>query len=355
MRLQSRPGDFPGSLMTSLILITGAGSFALALALTPWVMWLCKRLCLYDKADARKVHRGDMPRLGGVSLFIATMAFIIFVTAFLDSAYIPLSRMQITGFLAGAALYFGLGLADDIYHLSAKLKFVLQILFAIGVAWAGISIGTLFGTVALPVWLNYALTVFWIVGIVNTINFIDGLDGLSAGISAISFLAILVLSLVRGDYYFCLVSLAVLGALLGFLPYNFYPARVFIGDGGALLMGYFLASISLLGLFKQTTLIAASLPVLILLIPIMDTFFAITRRLAKHKPITSPDKKHIHHRILFFVNKRYRQKMFRNGALVDMETKQLLEGLAHRNTVLYLYLASAIFAALAVLLGLRGM
>jgi UDP-GlcNAc:undecaprenyl-phosphate GlcNAc-1-phosphate transferase len=341
--------------MTSYILITGAGAFFVALALTPWIMWLCKRLSLYDRADARKVHKGEMPRLGGVSLFIATMSAIIFVAATLDTSYIPLSRTQLFAFLGGAILYFSLGLADDVYHLSAKLKFVLQIVFALGVAWAGISIGTLFGTVALPIWLNYFLTVFWIVGIVNTINFIDGLDGLSAGISAIAFLAILILSLARGDYFFCLASLAVLGALLGFLPYNFYPARIFIGDGGALLMGYLLASISLMGFFKQTALIAFILPLLILLVPIADTLFAILRRVAKHKPITAPDKKHIHHRVLFLVNKRYRQIMFRNGAVIDADTKHLIEGMAHRNTVLILYLVAAIFAAIAVLLGLRGL
>jgi UDP-GlcNAc:undecaprenyl-phosphate GlcNAc-1-phosphate transferase len=120
-------------------------------------------------------------------------------------------------------------------------------------------------------------------------------------------------------------------------------------------MGYLLASISLMGFFKQTALIAFILPLLILLVPIADTLFAIMRRVAKHKPITAPDKKHIHHRVLFLVNKRYRQHMFRNGAVVDADTKHLIEGMAHRNTVLILYLVAAIFAAIAVLLGLRGL
>jgi len=244
--------------------------------------------------------------------------------------------------------------ADDVWRLSARLKLILQIAFALGLAWAGISIGTLFGTYAIPVWLNYLLTVIWVVGIVNTINFIDGLDGLSAGVSAIALMAVLVLSLSQGGYFFSLVSLAVLGALLGFLPYNFYPARIFVGDGGALLMGYYLATISLLGFFKQATLISFLLPLLILLVPIADTTFAIIRRLIGHKPITAPDKKHIHHRILFLASRRYRSQMLRNGTTIDDSVRRLIEGLAHRNAVLILYAVSALFGILAVVLGLRG-
>jgi UDP-GlcNAc:undecaprenyl-phosphate GlcNAc-1-phosphate transferase len=267
---------------------------------------------------------------------------------------IPLSRTQLFALLGGGVLFFALGLSDDLWHLSARPKFALQIIFALAVAWAGINVGTLFGTVVLPLWLSYVLTVFWIVGIVNTINFVDGLDGLSAGISAVAFLAILVLSLARGDYFFSLVSLAVLGALLGFLPYNFYPARIFVGDGGAMLMGYYLATVALLGFFKQATVIAFLLPLLILLVPITDTAFAILRRLMAGKPITAPDKKHIHHRLLFFVNRRRRQQMLRNGVEVDDAARKFVEGLAHRNTVLILYLVSFAFAAVAVWLGLRA-
>lgn len=340
--------------MTLLIVATGTGAFAVALLLTPLLLLLCRKYRLYDPGDPRKVHRGDKPRLGGVALFVATLFAITFTAMALDPDYIPLSKVQLTAFIGGGVLFFALGFIDDIWHLSARAKFGLQILFALGVAWAGVSFGTLFGTVAIPVWLDYLLTVFWIVGIVNTINFIDGLDGLSSGISAIAFLAILVLSLARGDYFFTLVSLGVLAALLGFLPYNFYPARIFVGDGGALLMGYYLATVSILGFFKQTALIAFLLPVLILLVPIADTAFAIIRRLIGHKPITAPDKKHIHHRLLFLFNRRYRHQLSRNGAAVDSATRALIEGLAHRNTVLILYAVSAIFGAVAVVLGLRG-
>ena len=340
--------------MTLLIVVTGTGAFAVALMLTPLVLLLCRKYRLYDPGDPRKVHRGDTPRLGGFALFAATLFAVVYTAMMLEPDFIPLSRMQLTAFVGGGVLFFALGFIDDLWHLSARVKLPLQILFALGVAWAGVSVGTLFGTLAIPVWLDYLLTVFWIVGIVNTINFIDGLDGLSSGISAIAFMAILALSLAKGDYFFTLVSLGMLGALLGFLPYNFYPARIFVGDGGALLMGYYLATISILGFFKQTAVIAFLLPLLILVVPIADTAFAIGRRLAGGKPITAPDKKHIHHRLLFLFNRRYRHQLMRNGVSVDEATRSLIEGLAHRNTVLILYGASALFGALAVLLGLRG-
>ncbi len=339
--------------MTTLIIATGTGAFVVALLVTPLLLALCRRFRLYDVSNARKVHHGEKPRLGGVSIFIATLVSIGYIAIVMDPNLIPLSRTQLFALMGGAVLFFALGLADDLWHLSARVKFSLQIVFALAVAWAGINVGTLFGTVMLPTWFSYVLTVFWIVGIVNTINFVDGLDGLSAGISSVAFLAILVLSLARGDYFFSLVSLAVLGALLGFLPYNFYPARIFLGDGGALLIGYYLATIALLGFFKQTTVIAFLLPLLILLVPIADTTFAILRRLVAGRPITSPDKKHIHHRLLFFVNRRRRQQMLRNGEIIDDTARSFIEGLAHRNTVLILYLVSFAFAAVAVWLGLR--
>ena len=337
--------------MTRTIIFSGVGVFLISLVLTPLVLALCHRFRLFDLPGARKVHRGERPRLGGLSILIATFVGISYVATSLEG--VPLSHSQLGAFLLGGVLFFALGMVDDVRGLPAGVKFPLQIAFALGVAIWGVRIDTLFGTVALPLALSLAVTALWVVGIVNAINFIDGLDGLAAGISVIALLAVLVISMARTDYFFALIALVIVAALLGFLPYNFFPARIFLGDGGALLLGYYLATLSVLGFFKQTAVIAFVLPILVLTVPIADTTLAVVRRLLRGQSPARADMKHIHHRLLLVFSRRARLQAARNGRTLDALSQQLVRGRAHRNAVLLLWALSLVFAAVAIYLGIR--
>jgi UDP-GlcNAc:undecaprenyl-phosphate GlcNAc-1-phosphate transferase len=336
--------------MRPLILITAIlGTFAVAFALTPAVSALARRLKIYDLPGERKVHTVETPRLGGIAVFIA-LSLALAATAIpgVASRLILGVRVEYIRILfEGALAFFLLGLIDDFRPLPAQLKLVIQFAIALVVASYGYRIEALLGTVHLPMPVAVGLTAFWIVGIVNTINFIDGLDGLAAGVSLISSIAFFTLALIRGDSLSGFIAAVTIGSLLGFLPFNFHPARVFLGDSGSYTLGFFLASTSILGLFKQITLLTIFLPVLILAFPIADTAFAIIRRMRRGIPVTRPDKRHIHHRVLFLLMRRYRRTIG-NGNGMN------LDALAHRNAVLWLYGVGFAFAALAVLLGIKG-
>lgn len=331
----------------------GASSFLLSLVITGLVVLACRRLGLFDRLDARKIHHGDIPRLGGVGIFTASFIAIIMVLLVLPSSALSLTYYQLMAFLAGLIFFFGLGFLDDIYSLPAWLRFSIELLFALGITLSGVRIDYLFGVVALPPFISVPLSVIWIVGMVNAINFIDGLDGLAAGTSAIALFAIVVISTVRGDYFFALISLTLVAALLGFLPFNFYPAKVFLGDCGSMFLGFFVASISILGFFKQTALIVFLLPILLFFFPILDTTFAILRRLMSGQSPTKADRKHIHHRILLIFSRRTRSRAIRNGLQLNARTRALLQGQAHRNTVLILYAVTALLCAFAIFMGIR--
>ena len=325
----------------------------LSLVLTPGVTAFCKRFGLYDRWDLRKIHVDRIPRLGGLSVFLSAlltiMAFLLFYPS--DLLTIPPAELRIL--LVGAVLFFGLGFADDIFAQPASLRFVLQLFFAFFLALLGLRIEWLFGTVHLNLIASYILSVVWIVGIVNAINFIDGLDGLAAGISAISLFAIVVISIFRGDYLFAFIGLALVGSLLGFLPFNFFPARIFLGDGGAIFLGYFLSAISILGFFKQTTLLVFLLPILLLFFPIVDTTFAVIRRIMRGQAPSRADKKHIHHRLLLILSRMVRKRAHREGIEINSSVRRILEGSAHRTAVLILYGATALLSMLAIFLGVR--
>jgi UDP-GlcNAc:undecaprenyl-phosphate GlcNAc-1-phosphate transferase len=256
----------------------------------------------------------------------------------------------------GLCGYFAIGFVDDLRSLPAWPRLAGQVAIAFAVvliSGGAISVGSLFGHLVLPGWLATIITVAWIVGVVNTFNWIDGLDGLSAGLGGISALAFLTLVVLKpgqpNAMLTAILCVLLLGAIVGFLFYNFHPAKIFIGDGGAFSLGYLLAIISILSLFKQAAIIAFILPVLILALPISDTAFAILRRLIRGQPITKPDDKHIHHRTLAFMSRSYR------AGLPDEKRSQLQEQLAvdpaHRNAVLALYIFAAVFAGAAVVVG----
>ena len=335
----------------------------LSALITPLVVRLCLSFSLLDMPGERKVHRTGIPRLGGVAIFTAVSIGMTLTTIGVWGEVITLSAAQarlIPLIYAGLCGFFFIGFFDDLRSIPALYRLLMQFGVAGCVVWlggaVGLRIGSVFGSYILPDWLSVLVSVIWIVGVVNTFNWIDGLDGLSSGIGLICTLAFMLIAMFKPSLpnaVLCLALCLVLaGAIIGFMPWNFHPAKIFIGDGGAFSLGYMLAVISLIGLYKQAALISFVLPVLILVLPIGDTIFAIGRRLLARRPITMADDKHIHHRLLARLSRDYRSTMpeAEYGVLRD----ELLKSRAHRNTVLSLYGFAAIFAAVAVIVGIRA-
>lgn len=306
--------------------------FLICLALTPLVIKIAKKYNLVDiPKDERRVHNKPMPRVGGIaivaSMFIG-LAIYYFITKNIPS--IALSK-KFCGFLIGGIIIFIMGLIDDIFNLKARYKFLFQLLAAIvaylfEVRISGIKIPFIYTDIINFGWLDFPITIIWIIGITNAINLIDGLDGLAAGISAISATALLIIFITTSASLEAIVITAVLvGATLGFLPYNFNPAKTFMGDVGSNFLGFTLACVSILGFAKGYTILAIIAPVLALGVPIFDTLFAMIRRILKGQSVLKPDGGHIHHRLL---------KM----------------GLSQRQAVLVLYTVTSILCMVAVII-----
>lgn len=281
--------------MYSTLFYTFLVAFLLSLAITPLAIKIAPKIGAVDiPKDNRRMHTHAMPRFGGMAIFVGAMVAMICFLNF---------NAKIVHILIGGALVYALGVVDDIKGLSAKVKFVVELAIAVYMYKCGIKIAfisnffgdghTNFGTL-----LCFVVTIIWIVGITNTINLIDGLDGLAAGIVAISALCIAYASYIHGTYVSCSAMLAIAGSSLGFLPYNFHPAKIFMGDSGSLFLGFLMATTSILGTVKSATLVAIIIPVVILGVPIFDTFFAIIRRKIAGKSIMEPDKGHLHHRLI---------------------------------------------------------
>ena len=273
--------------------------------------------------DGRRMHKEPIPRLGGLAIFIG---FIVSILLFAEIT------KQMQGILLGAVIIVVLGVVDDITPLPAMLKFVIQIVAALvptlhGVLIHVISNPNLFSPN--PYWnmgmLSIPITVLWIVAITNSVNLIDGLDGLAVGVSAISATTVLVIAIVVSESQVAIVMAALVGACVGFMPYNLNPAKMFMGDTGATFLGYILATMSIQGLFKFYAVVSFAVPFLILGLPIFDTSFAFIRRIAHGQSPMRPDRGHIHHR------------------LIDM-------GLSQKQAVATLYVISAILGLSAVML-----
>lgn len=270
--------------------------------LIPWVVRLAYKIGKVDTPDARKVHTIPIPRLGGVAIFAGFFIGLLALEWLVPGELFALEG-PLRGVLVGGALMFLVGIVDDLKPLNAKVKFGLQILAALAAYYYGVRIEFVSnpwasGLYFLPGIVPAALTVFYLVGITNTINLIDGLDGLAGGVSLIAAGTIGIIALQTNQPIAGLLALALAGATIGFLRYNFNPAKIFMGDGGALFLGFTLASISIMGVLKLVAAVAFALPLLILGVPIMDTAFAILRRAWNRKPIFSPDRGHLHHRLL---------------------------------------------------------
>lgn len=295
------------SLRHYLLLIATAA--IVTIAVTPLVRWLSLRYDLVDYPGGRKVHTQPISRLGGVAIFCGVMASVALQAigevrfgwggGFLGDA---MQGVNLIGVLAGLVLMFAVGLVDDLTDLKPGVKFAGQIAAAAVVVAAGLTIdyvGDPFagGLMQLGL-LSIPVTVLYLVGFANVINLIDGLDGLAAGVTAIAAMSLLVLAAQGNRLDAAALAAAVIGACIGFLKFNFHPASIFMGDSGAMFLGFTLAIVSLLGVMKTTAAIALAVPLLIIGVPIFDTASAIVRRLRHKRPIQEADKGHIHHRLL---------------------------------------------------------
>jgi UDP-GlcNAc:undecaprenyl-phosphate GlcNAc-1-phosphate transferase len=283
-----------------LEVIYGAAlALAIVIVFTPAVAGMARRLGAVDVPDERRIHRIPIPRLGGLAMFFG---IIVPSLAFLD-----LSR-PVRGLLVGAAVATAVGAIDDFRGLRWWEKLGGQVLAGsippIFGIWIDHFTFPFLGVYDLSVWLGVPLTVVWIVAVMNMVNFLDGLDGLAAGVCGIAGLTFAVIALSLGKPTAAAFSAIVLGATLGFLRHNFFPARVFMGDSGAMLLGFSLAAVSVEGLLKTAATVALFFPLLVLAVPILDTGFVVARRLKYRQPITAPDKAHLHHR---FVNLGFSQ------------------------------------------------
>ena len=272
-----------------------------------------------DMPNERKVHEKPMPRLGGLGIFIG---FLIGYMLF------GVHSIQMNSILIGGFIIVITGVIDDIKPVKASTKLFAQLFAALILILYGnilMQNATIFNLNINFGILAYPITIFFILGCINVINLIDGLDGLAAGTSSIFFLTISIIAYLKGSTEILSITLALimLGSTIGFLFHNFYPASIFMGDSGSMFEGFMIAVISLLG-FKTTTVISFLVPILILGIPILDTLFAIIRRLIKKQPIYLPDKQHLHHQLLNM-------------------------GISHRNTVLIIYAMNILFASASIL------
>ena len=302
-------------------------ALGMALILTPAVIAFARQTGALDKPDARKVHVRPIPRIGGIGIYAAFMASILVQLIFADVT--PEFMTSLIGLMIGGTIIVAIGIIDDYCDLPAKVKLLGQI-FAAAVLVIGFDvridvITDQFGDYIYLEFLAIPATIFWVVGLTNTVNLIDGLDGLAAGVSSIAAVTIFLVAMEEGIPFVAMVTAALAGAAVGFLYYNFNPARIFMGDTGSMFLGFMLAGISVVGAVKSAATIALIVPILALGLPILDTTFAIVRRARNHRPIFKPDKGHLHHRLL-------------------------AHGFTQKQAVLLMYVVSALFGLCAIAL-----
>ena len=264
---------------------------------TPVVRTLAFRVGAVDvPRDNRRMHNHPIPRMGGLAIFFG---FILSALIF-----VPLDA-PLRGMLLGAVIIVILGIFDDIYALPALPKLLVQIAAATVAVLMGNQIEVLSNPNIFssnPYWdlgfLSIPISVFWIVGITNAVNLIDGLDGLAVGVSSIAAITMLAVALLTGNMAIAVTMAALAGACIGFMPYNLNPAKIFMGDTGSTFLGYMLATVSIMGLFKFYAVISFAVPFLILGLPIFDTANAIIRRVAEGRSPMSPDRGHVHHKLI---------------------------------------------------------
>jgi UDP-GlcNAc:undecaprenyl-phosphate GlcNAc-1-phosphate transferase len=287
-------------------------STAIAFFITPFIIKLAKKIDLMDvPADERRMHHEPIPLLGGLSIiaaFIVTSIFAcLIVLRYFDITYLHTLQTLLIQILPGAIIIAGVAFIDDKVDLPAWPRLIMQfvaagITVALGVRIQAISGSvSLFGAQAFELrWLSIPVTILWIVGVTNALNWIDGLDGLAAGTSSIAAVSMLLIAVFQHQPQFivALLTAALAGGCIGLLPYNRHPAKIFMGDTGAMFLGFTLAVISIQGLFKFYAAISFSVPLLVLGLPLFDTATAIIRRLAEGKSPFTADRNHIHHKLI---------------------------------------------------------
>ncbi len=285
----------------SIIVIT----FIFALILTPITIKFAHKFNLVDiPNDNRRIHKKPMPRIGGVAIVVSMfLAFLIYYLFTRNIESIALDK-KFYGYAIGALIIALMGIIDDIFNLKARYKFFFQlaagiVIYYFDIRISGFKIPFVHTDIINFELLDFPITLIWVIGVTNAVNLIDGLDGLAAGISAISATALLTIFIATSASLDAIIITAVLvGATLGFLPYNFNPAKTFMGDVGSNFLGFTLSIVSILGFAKGYTIIAIIIPILALGVPIFDTVFAMVRRFLKGQPMLKPDGAHIHHRLL---------------------------------------------------------
>ncbi len=274
-------------------------SFLLGVFIVPLVIYYSEKKGLVDQPNERKIHSIPIPRLGGVAIWLSTMlTFVLLIVL----SYYPYGSL-LSGILLGSSLMFLLGLIDDIYGLDAKFKLFIQLAIATIVFCLGIRIETLYNPFGDPIqlswYISYVLTLGWIVGISNAVNFIDGIDGLAGSVITISSvtLGLIAVAMVPPNSISALIAFILAGSMLAFLTYNFNPAKIFMGDSGALFAGFLLATLSITGVMK-TAALTMIVPIFVLSVPILDITFSSLRRICKGTSPFVADAEHIHHKLL---------------------------------------------------------
>ena len=312
-----------------LYLAAFACAFGISLVATPFAKKWAFKLNAVQYPRDRDIHNKPMPLMGGVAIvlgFLITSVIIAILMSYLRS-------LEFLGFAIGAIIIAATGIADDVVEIKPITKFIMQLIASIIVVASGVRIELIVWpfTAYLQIF-SIPFTLFWIIGMTNAVNLIDGLDGLAAGVSAIGALALTVLCILSGSPLAVVLSATLAGSILGFLPRNFNPAEIFMGDTGALFIGYVLAVSSVMGVFKGYTLLAILVIFFALSVPIFDTVFAFFRRMYKVRSISAwmdGDRGHIHHR------------------LMD-------SGFSHKQSVIILYALSLITSVISIVIALQN-
>ncbi len=292
----------------------------ISLGATPLILLLARKFGVMDRPSERKVHRGLVPSWGGLAIYVAFSGSIALIFLFHDAFHLLLRyhhflvQKYLVGIFLGATIITVLGLIDDKRGLNPTVKLLGQVIAVLFLLWYGIRIAGInnpFGKtyIEFSLYLSFLITIIWTVTFINSINFIDGLDGLAAGIVVIASLTFFVITLFQIDKQsnvviinrlelVAIMAMALVGSTGGFLLYNFHPARIFMGDTGSMFLGFILGAITIMGTLKTVATIALLVPIMVIGLPLLDTFLTVLRRLKRRKPLLQADREHLHHRLL---------------------------------------------------------
>jgi len=313
-------------------------AFAAAIFVTPVVMRLALKMGIMDVPnDDRRMHNKPIAKLGGLAMVFGFLVSMLLVSL---ASYLKIFtaftfNYQFLGFFIGVIIVVIMGYIDDVRGLRARYKLLFQLAAAIVVVIFGTRIQYMtnpfsqIGFSELSPYISYPLSILWLIGITNALNFIDGLDGLAAGVTSISSISLFFVSVIFQRWDTAIITAALAGSTLGFLPYNFNPAKIFMGDTGSNFLGFTLAFISIQGTLKSYAALAIAVPILVLGLPLFDAAFAIIRRATKREPIMLADRGHLHHR------------------LIDI-------GFSQKQSVIAMYIVSAVLGSCAIVLADKG-